>query len=184
MPHIQNSKFLWFCVLLFFVLACFVCPSKVPSLCSAHHERHVGGSRSKKLQQGVVFPKKMHRRGAEVHPGAVAAARRNRELNLWAMLVRAAHQAHLLCPWTHWGAPELQKGHNRHNLNGIASLITRVAHNRHTQRAAQNRMVKKRNRNSTFLSCATHPSLFVHQARSSGLLYGAFCSAGSAFLGE
>ena len=39
-----------------------------------------------------------HRRGAEVHPGAVAAARRNRELDLWAMLVRAAHQAHLLCP--------------------------------------------------------------------------------------
>ena len=156
----------------------------MPPLCSTHHERHVGAFRSKKLQREVAFPKKLQWGCVAVHPAAVAAARRNHELGLWTKLVRAAHQAHLQCTCTHWGAPELQKGHNRHNLNGIASLITRVAHNRHTQRAAQNRMVKKRNRNSTFLSCATHPSLFVHQARSSGLLYGAFCSAGSVFLGE
>ena len=166
------------------MLACFVCTSKVPSLCSTHHERHIAAFRSKKLQREVAFPKKIHRRGVEVHHGAVAAARRNRELGLWAMLVRAAHKAHLLCRCTHWGAPELHKCHNRRKLDGLASLITRVAHNRHTQRAAQNRMTKKRNRNSTYFSCATHPSLFVHQARHSRLLYGAFCSAGSAFLGE
>ena len=80
----------------------------------------------------------MHQRGVEVHPAAIAAAHRNLELGLWAMLVRAAHQAHLLCLCTHWGAPELQKGHNRRNLNGLASLITRVAHNgKHTARCTK-----------------------------------------------
>ena len=166
------------------MLACFVCPSKVPSLCSTHHERHVGGFRSKKLQQGVALPKKCT---GEAPRCILVQLPPLAEIASWicgpSWCVRLTK---LICcaPGPTGGAPELQKGHNRHNLNGIASLITRVAHNRHTQRAAQNRMVKKRNRNSTFLSCATHPSLFVHQARSSGLLYGAFCSAGSAFLGE
>ena len=69
-----------------------------------------------------------------MHPAAVAAARRNRELGLWAMLVRAAHEAHLLCTCTHWGAPELQKYHIRRHLSGLASLTTRVAQNGDGQR--------------------------------------------------
>ena len=69
-----------------------------------------------------------------MHPAAVAAARRNRELGLWTKLVRAAHSAHLLCTCTHWGAPELQKGHIRRHLSGLASLTTRVAQDGDGQR--------------------------------------------------
>ena len=76
----------------------------------------------------------MHRRGVEVHPAAVAAARQNRELGLWVMLVRAAHEAHLLCTCTHWGAPGLQEGHIRRHLSGLASLTTRVAQDGDGQR--------------------------------------------------
>ena len=78
----------------------------------------------------------MHRRGVEVHPAAVAAARQNLELGLWVMLVRAAHEAHLLCTCTHWGAPELQKDRIRRYLSGIACLTTRVDQDRNGQRKA------------------------------------------------
>ena len=71
-----------------------------------------------------------------VHPAAVAAARRNHELGLWIKLVRAAHQAHLLCICTHWGAPELQKDRIRRYLSGIACLTTRVNQDRDGQRKA------------------------------------------------
>ena len=74
-----------------FLVVCLVWSSKVPPLCSTHHERHVGAFRSKKLQREVALPKKMQRRYVAVHPAAVAAARRNRELGLWTKLVRAAH---------------------------------------------------------------------------------------------
>ena len=57
-PHTNFDISLLLCFLLFCVLACFVCPSKVPSLCSTHHERHVGAFRSKILQREVAFPKK------------------------------------------------------------------------------------------------------------------------------
>ena len=72
-----------------------------------------------------------------MHPAAIAAARRKRELGLWTKLVRAAHQAHLLCTCGHWGAPELQKCYIRRHSSGLASLTTRVAHNEDAPRAAQ-----------------------------------------------
>ena len=136
-PHIKISTFFKALFLNFFLLVCLVWSSNVPPLCSTHHERHVGAFRSKKLQREVAFSKKMQRRCVAVHPAAVAAARRNRELGLWTKLVRAAHQAHLPCTCTHRGAPELQKCHIRRHLGGLASLTTRVAHNEDAQRAAQ-----------------------------------------------
>ena len=135
--HIKNFNIFGHFFVCLFLLACLVWSSKVPPLCSTHHERHVGAFRSKKLQREVAFSKKMQRRCVAVHPAAVAAARRNRELGLWTKLVRAAHQAHLQCTCTHWGAPELQKCHIRLHLSGPASLTTRVAHNEDAQRAAQ-----------------------------------------------
>ena len=52
------------------------------------------------------------------------------------MLVRAAHEAHLLCTCTHWGAHELQKGNIGRYLGDLARLIARVAHNSDGQRGA------------------------------------------------
>ena len=135
-PHIKISTFFRHFFVVLFLLVCLVWSSKVPPLCSTHHERHVGAFRSKKLQREVEFPKKMQRRCVAVHPAAVAAARRNRELGLWAKLVRAAHQAHCCAPEPTGGAPELQKVHIRRHLSGPASLTTRVAHNEDAQRAA------------------------------------------------
>ena len=136
-PHTQNFNIFLALFVCIFLLACLVWSSKVPPMCSTHHERHVGAFRSKKLQREGAHPKKMQRRGFAVHPAAVAAARRNRELGLWTKLVRAAHQAHLLCTCSHWGAPELQKCHIRRHSSGLASPTTRVAHNEDAPRAAQ-----------------------------------------------
>ena len=133
-PRIKISTFFKALFVFFVLLVCLVWSSNVPPLCSTHHERHVGAFRSKKLQREGAHPKKMQRRGFAVHPAAVAAARRNRELGLWIKLVRAAHQAHLQCTCTHWGAPELQKCHIRCYLSGLASLTTRVAQDGDGQR--------------------------------------------------
>ena len=133
-PHTKNFNIFFALFVCIFLLACLVWSSKVPPMCSTHHERHVGAFRSKKLQREGAYPKKMQRRGFAVHPAAVAAARRNRELGLWTKLVRAAHQAHLQCTCTHWGAPGLQKGHIRRHLSGLARLTTRVAQDGDGQR--------------------------------------------------
>ena len=135
--HIKISTFFGHFFVCLFLLACLVWSSKVSPLRSTHHEHHVGAFRSKKLQREVAFPKKMQWGCVAMHPAAVAAARRNHELGLWTKLVRAAHQAHLLCTCSHWGAPELQKCHIRRHSSGLASLTTRVAHNEDAQRAAQ-----------------------------------------------
>ena len=134
--HIKNFNIFGHFFVGLFLLACLVWSSKVPPMCSTHHERHVGAFRFKKLQREVAFPKKMQWGCVAVHPAAVAAARRNHELGLWTKLVRTAHQAHLLCICTHWGAPGLQKDRIGRYLGGIACLTTRVNQNRDGQRKA------------------------------------------------
>ena len=135
--HIKNFNIFGHFFVCLFLLACLVWSSKVPPMCSTHHERHVGAFRSEKLQREVAFPKKMQWGCVAVHPaGVVAAARRNHELGWWTKLVRAAHQAHLLCTCTHWGAPGLQKDRIGRYLSCLACLTTRVNQDRDGQRKA------------------------------------------------
>ena len=98
--------------------------------------RHVGSkrqlethpyrsSKSSRTEPGpLVVPRSLRghyldfREGLFKEVGKGAAARRNYELGLWTKLVRAAHQAHLLCTCTHWGAPELRKRNIGRYLGG------------------------------------------------------------------